>query len=219
MQSCFQFLVSVFLFTALQSLIPVASANEQFGTLVASHNWEDPNVAMNRMDEKTNHAYRTELLSMANKEQSLRADFRSATAGGSAQEMTQKKASVRELALQIHASQSEHSENLKRLIKEFGFPDSDLVGVDGAHAAFLIVQHSLDKPFRSEFLQFAEDAANRGVFSKLDLAYLIDRNRMFEGKPQLYGTQRNPDGSLYTIEQPSALAQRRKMMGLAAADE
>ena len=64
--------------------------------------------------------------------------------------MTQKKASVRELALQIHASQSEHSENLKRLIKEFGFPDSDL-GADGAHAAFLIVQHSLDKPFRSEF--------------------------------------------------------------------
>ena len=75
MQSRFQFLVSVFLFTALQSLIPVASANEQFRILVASHNWEDPNVAMNRMDEKTNHAYRTELLSMANKEQSLRAIF------------------------------------------------------------------------------------------------------------------------------------------------
>ena len=71
------------------------------------------------------------------------------------------------------------------------------MGADGAHAAFLIVQHSLDKPFRSEFCSLQKMANRGGLVSVLTLL-TIDANRMFETTVIRYAA--NGTVALYTID-------------------
>lgn len=52
------------------------------------------------------------------------------------------------------------------------------------------------------------------AYGTADLAVFIDRNLIMSGKPQRYGTQRNADGSLFELESPADLQQRRAEVGL-----
>lgn len=165
-------------------------------------------------DSKINESYRISLLEMEKKDQAIRKDFLSLVSKKTSSDEINKNEELKKFALKIHAGQNENSNELKKLISTFGFPNFALVGKDGAHAAFLLIQHSTDKQFRIEFCEQAEKFAKNGNFSPADVAYLVDRNRIFEGKPQLYGTQKKPDGTLYEIEKPELLNSRRQSVGL-----
>ncbi len=106
---------------------------------------------------------------------------------------------------------------LKQFIAEHGWPGRSLVGVDGAHAAWLLVQHAdADPPFQKVCLQLME-AAPAGEVAGDDVAYLTDRVRLAEGRPQLYGTQLEfRDGAWVPrpIEAGEQVDQRRKERGL-----
>jgi hypothetical protein len=79
---------------------------------------------------------------------------------------------------------------LKRLIDERGWPGRSLVGADGAHDVWLLVQHAdADPAFQRRCLDLMALAADRGEASRTDLAYLTDRVLLAEGKPQEFGTQ------------------------------
>jgi hypothetical protein len=79
---------------------------------------------------------------------------------------------------------------LKEIIDEHGWPTWDLVGVDGATAAWAIAQHSdQDVAFQKGALTLLEAAAADGNSSPGEVAYLTDRVAVNSGEPQVYGTQ------------------------------
>ena len=79
---------------------------------------------------------------------------------------------------------------LKSLVAEVGWPGRSLVGEDGAHAAWLLVQHAdADPAFQRRCLDLMTEAAERGEATRRELAYLTDRVLLAEGQPQEYGTQ------------------------------
>lgn len=160
---------------------------------------------------EANSEYREQLLQLAAADQKIRSD---ALGGFTPQQLQSDPGAARALALQIHASQQQNQRRLSELMAEYGFPDGDAVGADGAHAAFLVAQHSSDRAFRENFLKGIEAAAQKGAYNKADLALFVDRNRILTGRPQLYGTQHKADGSLFEIEQPEQLQERRAAMGL-----
>jgi len=106
---------------------------------------------------------------------------------------------------------------LKQVVKQHGWPGKTLVGTDGAHAAFLLVQHaSLDLAFQKQCLMLMQHAP-KGEVAAVEIAYLLDRVRLAEGKKQRYGTQvemKYGKWIVRDVEDPCQLDQRRKEVGL-----
>ncbi len=107
---------------------------------------------------------------------------------------------------------------LKGVIEKQGWPGKSLVGEDGAHAAWLLVQHAdADIKFQKECLNLLEVAVKKSEAAGTDLAYLADRVLAAEGKNQRYGTQlEQKDGKLVAraVDDPDALDTRRKAIGM-----
>ena len=83
-----------------------------------------------------------------------------------------------------------NAETIRRIVREHGWPGIGLVGEDGSHAAWLVVQHMDTEPeFQKSCLSLMQQAFQNGEVRARDLAYLTDRVLTSEGKPQMYGTQ------------------------------
>jgi hypothetical protein len=112
---------------------------------------------------------------------------------------------------------------LKEIVDKHGWPGKSLVGADGAHAAWLLVQHAdLDRDFQKRCLKLLERAVKVGEATGTDLAYLTDRVLVAEKKKQLYGTQfRQVEGNMepYPIEDEANVDRRRKEVGLSSLAE
>ena len=152
-----------------------------------------------------NESLRRELLRMKDRDQRARAEY-----------MTRPD---EDHAARLKALDAQHSERMKAIVGRYGWPGRRLVGTDGAHAAWLLVQHATaDLELMKHCLELMECAAAAGDASRADLAYLTDRVRMLEGRPQLFGTQfrEDSDGPLqpYPIEDEARVDQRRKSVGL-----
>ncbi len=107
---------------------------------------------------------------------------------------------------------------LKKIIEKHGWPGKSLVGEDGAHAAWLLVQHAdRDREFQKRCLTLLEGAVKAREATTTDLAYLTDRVLVGQNKNQMYGTQfRLVDGKMepYPIADEKNVERRRKEVGL-----
>ena len=117
-----------------------------------------------------------------------------------------------------------NAQRLRRVIESVGWPGADLVGPDGAEAAWLILQHAIAEPdLLRRALPLLETAAREGRADPVHAAMLEDRIRFFEGRPQRYATQLDWDaaGNLSTgeVEDPQRLAERRLAVGLPPLEE
>ena len=117
-----------------------------------------------------------------------------------------------------------NARRLRRIIESVGWPGSDLVGRDGAEAAWLILQHAISEPdLLRRTLPLLTTAAREGKADPAHAAMLEDRIRFFEGRPQRYGTQLDwdADGNLSPgeVEAPQRLAERRRAVGLPSLEE
>lgn len=117
-----------------------------------------------------------------------------------------------------------NARRLRRIIEAIGWPGADLVGSDGAEAAWLILQHAISEPdLLRRALPLLATAAREGKADAAQAAMLEDRIRFFEGRPQRYGTQLDwdADGSLSPgeIEDPQTLWERRAAVGLPPLEE
>src|SRR5690606_38680219 len=105
----------------------------------------------------------------------------------------------------------------RAIVDEHGWPGRALVGQDGAHAAWLLVQHA-PHDLQQRCLALLREAVAAGEAYAGELAYLEDRVRCHEGMPQRYGTQylRLPDGGvrMYEVEDPERRDERRAAVGL-----
>lgn len=117
----------------------------------------------------------------------------------------------------------ERTDRLAEIVDEHGWPGSDLVGADGASAAWVIAQHSdLDPEFQQRALELMRPAAEAGLADLGELAYLEDRVALNTGGEQVYGTQ---IGCVDGVPEPAPLAdpetvdERRAEVGLDPLDE
>ena len=87
----------------------------------------------------------------------------------------------------VHAA---NAEALERIIARWGWPGASLVGESGANSAWLILQHAIGNPeLQRRCLPLVQAAADAGEVPLRHAAFLEDRIRCFEGKPQRFGTQ------------------------------
>jgi uncharacterized protein DUF6624 len=108
---------------------------------------------------------------------------------------------------------------LEAIMAQIGWPTERLVGKPAAQAAWLIAQHAISQPgFQRSCLKCLAEAAREHMVPLWQLAMLEDRIRVFEGRPQLYGTQLKPDahGNMgpHAIEDPERVDERRGAVGL-----
>lgn len=113
---------------------------------------------------------------------------------------------------------------LAAIIEQYGWPGNRLVGEEGAWAAWLIAQHAIgNPPFMRHCLSLLKQAAANNDVMPWQVAFLEDRVRMYDGKPQIYGTQFQPNknGQLepYPIENPESVNDRRLAVGLNTIEE
>jgi hypothetical protein len=94
------------------------------------------------------------------------------------------------------------------------------VGEEGATAAWLFAQHADRHPdLQRKFLDLLRDAVAAGEATARHLAYLEDRVRVAQGRPQLYGTQftqvvLQARYEPMPIEDPDYVDERRAAVGL-----
>lgn len=123
----------------------------------------------------------------------------------------------------MEAVPKSNASRLAALIEQHGWPGKSLVGEDGAEAAWLIVQHSIWNPaFMRRCLSLLQQAGKKGDAPLWHAAMLEDRIRMYEGKPQIYGSQFQMDENglaPYQIENPGGVNDRRRAVGLNSLEE
>jgi hypothetical protein len=124
----------------------------------------------------------------------------------------------------VPAMQAIHEANAARLtqiLDTHGWPHDQLVGPEGAYAAWLIVQHSIgDPPLQRCALALLERESLAQKVPAWQAAYLADRIAMYEGRPQRYGTQSldDPRDGLsrpWLIKDPLRVDALRASVGLA----
>ena len=111
----------------------------------------------------------------------------------------------------------DNTDFMKRLVSEGGWPKISEVGKKAANIAWLLVQHAdHDLTFQKECLKLIQKL-DEGEVNKADVAYLVDRILVAEGKPQIYGTQFYNEANRLTprkIKDKANLDKRRREVGL-----
>ncbi len=120
---------------------------------------------------------------------------------------------------QLH---NKNAEILNEIIDTIGYPSIDKVGEEANQAAWLVIQHSIEKPdFMKKCAKLLESIKTKA--DQKNLAYLTDRIAVFEGNVQLYGTQFdwNKNGKLSPkpFDDLKKVNQRRKSIGLNTLEE
>ena len=123
-----------------------------------------------------------------------------------------------DVAMRMKSLDTKNQIRLKAIIAEYGWPTCKMVGANGVHAAFIILQHAnRDPAFQKSMLPALKKSYAAGDIKGNSIALLTDRILVGEGKPQLYGTQANiiNGEAIYNeIEQPKNLDKRRAELGL-----
>lgn len=120
-----------------------------------------------------------------------------------------------------------HNKNAKilnEIISTIGYPTTDKVGKEASEAAWLVIQHSIGQPdFMKKCVKLLEGAVRENKANSKNSAYLNDRIAVFEGKPQLYGTQfdwdENGELSPNTFDDLTKVNERRESIGLNSLEE
>ncbi len=112
----------------------------------------------------------------------------------------------------LEAVDSKHRPEIEQIFGRYGWPKRSLVGKDAGHDFWLLVQHQ-PLEFQQRMLPELEAAMRQGEASRSDYAYLYDRVRIGEGKPQRWGTQLkcvNGLPVLSPVDDPAGLDERRR---------
>jgi dienelactone hydrolase len=108
---------------------------------------------------------------------------------------------------------------MKAIVAKHGWPGMKLVGEDGAHAAWLLVQHAdQDVVFQKQCLALLEAALVAQDVDAQNYAYLYDRVAVAEKRPQRWGTQ-FMNGTPQPIEDEANVDARRTAIGLSTMEQ
>ncbi len=144
-----------------------------------------------------NAALRTQLLTMLQQDQTARglAGAQSSSTGPA-------------VASNLAAIDAVLTKQLKDIVAQHGWPTIALVAPDASKAATLLLGHTADLTWRRSLLPQLTTLADRREIDPAQLAIVIDKQLVADGRPQRYGTQfRMLDGeiAMITVEDPGGL--------------
>jgi hypothetical protein len=108
-----------------------------------------------------------------------------------------------------------------KILDQYGWLGSNVVGYNGNTALFLVIQHS-NKNIMEKYFPMMKDAVKKGNAEPELFALLVDRIEMLNGRPQIYGSQMQIiDGKrvLYKIIDEKNVNKRRAEVGLGSLEE
>ncbi|EOZ97146.1 hypothetical protein A33Q_1794 [Indibacter alkaliphilus LW1] len=125
---------------------------------------------------------------------------------------------------EMEALHIKNVDQLNEIIESIGFPSMEKVGKEANEAAWLIIQHAISKPeFMRKCLTMMGKQVKQTLEERRQMAYLMDRIAVFEGKPQLYGTQFDWDEKGLLHPSPhdglERVNKRRKSIGFNSLEE
>ncbi len=133
------------------------------------------------------------------------------------QEMRNKVIETNDMSLWNKTIDEDNTAFLEECINQTGWPIISEVGEEASQAAWLLVRHADHMPeFQARCLDMLK-ALPEGEVRHSNVAYLEDRVRVAQGRPQLYGTQFYKEGDAFgprPIEDEAHLEERRAAMGL-----
>lgn len=125
---------------------------------------------------------------------------------------------IKELSSEVVYQDSLSKKFVKKVLDEYSWPTISMVGEQGSHNFWLLVQHmDKDSKLQKKAFKLLKKAVSNEEASSEDLAYLKDRILIADGKKQLYGTQfiiKNNTLEMSPTIDIEKLNERRKMMGL-----
>jgi hypothetical protein len=107
---------------------------------------------------------------------------------------------------------------LEGIIIKYGWPNKQLVGLEGSDRAFIIILHA-PLSYQKKYFEMIKTAVDKEDLKKSSLAYLTDKILTKEGKKQLYGTQlkysyETKSYEFKPMEDEKNVNERRKQVGL-----
>jgi hypothetical protein len=136
-------------------------------------------IAASQAAAATNIQLQKKLLEMRAQEQGVRSKI-----GPVFSSRGQQSDEFKTLAAEIAAIDSKNLAELERIVQQYGWPGTDLVGTDASNAAFLILQHA-PVARQNALLQLFRQAVSAGNARAADLALLEDSRRSAVGLPPL----------------------------------
>jgi hypothetical protein len=150
----------------------------------------------------TDAALRSQLLVMRDKDQAVRG-----FAGG-----RQVSGMTPDMLAKLPSTDAELTLELKQIVDRKGWPIIALVGIEASNAGMLILTHTADHVWQAKLLPKLEQLADARRIDASQLALVIDKELISEGKLQRYGTQFkfvNGEMAMYGVEDPGGLDQLR----------
>ncbi len=89
----------------------------------------------------------------------------------------------------LQTSREQNTNELCAIVKQYGWPSRDLVGDDGARAAFFLLRNSSTSELQRDLLPVIIAAVKKGEIKKTAFAAYIDQLRLSAGLKQIFGTQ------------------------------
>ena len=158
----------------------------------------------------TNLTLRKELLAMVEQDQAIRNEMIKSGVDHP----------TKAILTRLAAIDSKNTAKMGRIIKQYNWPRSELVGWDGTEAAFLVVQHS-PHSFQKELLPLMQKEYRTGNLPGPHYALFLDRVLVEDGRPQVYGSRaksfdqwKDGEPALYPIEDEANVDKRRAEVGL-----
>ncbi|MFH1170735.1 MAG: DUF6624 domain-containing protein [Candidatus Vogelbacteria bacterium] len=129
------------------------------------------------------------------------------------------KKEIGKLVKELTSLDRKHTNKVKKIIDKYGWPGKSLVGKQGAHGAWLLVQHAThDVDFQKNCLKLLKKAVKINQAERKHIAFLTDRILILQKKKQIFGTQfrRNKDNQLesFPIKDEGKIDLMREKMGL-----
>jgi uncharacterized protein DUF6624 len=199
-------------------LEPRMMADSAFSPLRSDPRWKALEARMQRKLAALNQSARAELIKLSDQDQQNRQDF-----SGMVKRLAANSPESRAAFAAFNSSDSAIQARVQEIIASIGWPTRSKVGDNGAHAAWLIVQHMPLEAQRG-YLPLLQAAVKAGEAQPGDGALLQDRVLSREKKPQIYGSQLTipPDGGAPTLDpiaNPACVDVRRKSVGLEPLEE
>jgi len=128
------------------------------------------------------------------------------------------KEKIKKLWTRKRALHVENLSTLEHLLQTKGWPGFSKVGVGLSSTAFLVIQHS-DSATMRKYYHYVKTACDQGEGDCAAQAYLFDRIKTMEGKPQRYGSQarfleKEKRYALYPLEDTLHVNEFREYMGM-----
>ncbi|MCA8832460.1 DUF6624 domain-containing protein [Hymenobacter pini] len=135
-----------------------------------------------------------------------------------AKQYGEKSEQMRALWQEIETNDQRNLKTIRQLLDTHGWPTKAEVGSMGTQTVFLVIQHS-DLPTLEKYLPMAKKAADRGDLAQSAYALMQDRLLMWQGKPQIYGSQLTTDQKtgkmvFHPIADEAHVDERRAAIGM-----